>query len=183
MHVDGNHRLLGKGQAAADPSEIRRTERWLATARVFLAVSALVAIRMDPTQLGNSPAAYGLLALAALPHGLRGLLGDLYATGATVDFSVLYPGGHLVDAPLPTWIHRPLLLSRDGHESPTHGGCTISVHPLLGSHVRLHEEPELALAPGQAAEVTADVTFAVIAHRVSGVIIQGGERLRAVPET
>jgi signal transduction histidine kinase len=28
---------------------------------VFLAVSALVAIRMDPTQLGNSPAAYGLL--------------------------------------------------------------------------------------------------------------------------
>ena len=48
-------------QAAADPSEVRRTERWLATARVFLAVSALVAIRMDPTQLGNSPAAYGLL--------------------------------------------------------------------------------------------------------------------------
>ena len=48
-------------QAQADPSEVRRIERWLATARVFLAVSALVAIRMDPTQLGNSPAAYGLL--------------------------------------------------------------------------------------------------------------------------
>jgi signal transduction histidine kinase len=47
--------------APADAGEIRRTERWLATARVFLAVSALVAIRMDPTQLGNSPAAYGLL--------------------------------------------------------------------------------------------------------------------------
>ena len=44
-----------------DPSEVRRTERWLATARVFLAVSALVAIRMDPSQLGDSPAAYGLL--------------------------------------------------------------------------------------------------------------------------
>ena len=40
---------------------MRRIERWLATARVFLAVSALVAIRMDPTELGNSPAAYGLL--------------------------------------------------------------------------------------------------------------------------
>jgi signal transduction histidine kinase len=40
---------------------VRRIERWLATARVFLAVSALVAIRMDPTELGNSPAAYGLL--------------------------------------------------------------------------------------------------------------------------
>lgn len=48
-------------QAQTDPGEVRRIERWLATARVFLAVSALVAIRMDPTQLGNSPAAYGLL--------------------------------------------------------------------------------------------------------------------------
>ena len=45
-------------------------------------------------------------------------------------------------APLPTWTHRPLLLSRDGQETPTHGGCTVSVHPLLGPHVRLHEEPE-----------------------------------------
>jgi signal transduction histidine kinase len=49
------------GSGSADPSEVRRIERWLATARVFLAVSALVAIRMDPTELGNSPAAYGLL--------------------------------------------------------------------------------------------------------------------------
>ncbi len=39
---------------------MRRIERWLATARVFLAVSALVAIRMDPTELGHSNAAYGL---------------------------------------------------------------------------------------------------------------------------
>ena len=52
---------MGRAQAPSDPSEVRRIERWLATARVFLAVSALVAIRMDPTQLGNSPAAYGLL--------------------------------------------------------------------------------------------------------------------------
>jgi signal transduction histidine kinase len=44
----------------ADPGETRRIERWLATARVFLAVSALVAIRMDPTELGHSWAAYGL---------------------------------------------------------------------------------------------------------------------------
>jgi signal transduction histidine kinase len=58
---DANHRFFGGAQALSDPSEIRRVERWLATARVFLAVSALVAIRMDPTQLGNSPAAYGLL--------------------------------------------------------------------------------------------------------------------------
>lgn len=43
-----------------DPGETRRIERWLATARVFLAVSTLVAIRMDPTELGRSWAAYGL---------------------------------------------------------------------------------------------------------------------------
>ena len=61
MLTNTNHRFFGRPQAAVDPGEIRRTERWLATARVFLAVSALVAIRMDPTQLGNSPAAYGLL--------------------------------------------------------------------------------------------------------------------------
>jgi signal transduction histidine kinase len=61
LHAEGNRRFIGRPPAPADPSEIRRIERWLATARVFLAVSALVAIRMDPTQLGNSPAAYGLL--------------------------------------------------------------------------------------------------------------------------
>jgi len=61
LRKDANNRFFGRPQAPADPSEVRRTERWLATARVFLAVSALVAIRMDPTQLGNSPAAYGLL--------------------------------------------------------------------------------------------------------------------------
>jgi signal transduction histidine kinase len=43
-----------------DPGETRRIERWLATARVFLALSTLVAIRMDPTELGHSWAAYGL---------------------------------------------------------------------------------------------------------------------------
>jgi signal transduction histidine kinase len=61
--LDGKSKqeFLNLSQAPADPTEVRRIERWLATARVFLAVSALVAIRMDPTQLGNSPAAYGLL--------------------------------------------------------------------------------------------------------------------------
>jgi signal transduction histidine kinase len=43
-----------------DASETRRIERWLATARLFLAVSTLVAIRLDPTELGHSWAAYGL---------------------------------------------------------------------------------------------------------------------------
>ncbi|MGN6335756.1 sulfolipid-1 biosynthesis phthioceranic/hydroxyphthioceranic acid synthase [Mycobacterium sp.] len=78
-----------------------------------------------------------------LLHGLRGFVRDLHSAGAEVDFSALYPTGRLVDAPLPIWTHRHLLLSRDGQESsPTHGACTVSVHPLLGSHVRLQEEPE-----------------------------------------
>jgi polyketide synthase 5 len=75
-----------------------------------------------------------------LPHGLRGLLADLHAAGSTVDFSVLYPTGLLVDAPLPTWTHRRLILTPQ--DAPTHGGSTVSVHPLLGPHVRLQEEPE-----------------------------------------
>ncbi|MGH3970665.1 MAG: acyltransferase domain-containing protein, partial [Mycobacterium sp.] len=69
-----------------------------------------------------------------LPHGLRGFVADLHSAGAAVDFAVLYPNGRLVDAPLPTWTHRRLWLSRDGQESPTHGGCTVAVHPLLGPH-------------------------------------------------
>jgi polyketide synthase 5 len=84
-----------------------------------------------------------------LPHGLRGLVADLYSAGAAVDFSVLYPNGRLVDAPLPTWTHRRLLLSRDGQESPTRGGCSVSVHPLLGPHVRMQEEPERHVWQGE----------------------------------
>ncbi|GAC1430990.1 MAG: sensor histidine kinase [Terriglobales bacterium] len=49
-----------RAPSAAD--EIRRTERWLASARVFLAVTVLVAIWMDPSELHYSPWATGLLA-------------------------------------------------------------------------------------------------------------------------
>ncbi len=52
-----------------------------------------------------------------LPHGLRGLLADLHSAGAEVDFSVLYPGGRLVDAPLPAWTHRHLFSTRDGRRT------------------------------------------------------------------
>ncbi len=69
MNADTKHRLPGASKAPADPGETRRIERWLATARVFLAVSALVAIRMDPTQLGQFPG--GLWAARALPHPWR----------------------------------------------------------------------------------------------------------------
>ena len=52
-----------------DPGETRRIERWLATARVFLAAAALAAIYMDPTQLGYAPIAYALLGLYLI-HGV-----------------------------------------------------------------------------------------------------------------
>ena len=80
-----------------------------------------------------------------LPHGLRGFLADLHSAGAAVDFSLLYPNGRLVDAPLPTWTHRRLWLhesEQDGQGGQTRRGCTVSVHPLLGPHVCLQEEPE-----------------------------------------
>ena len=44
------------------PGEVRRTERWLATARVSLPLASLVAIWMDPAEVRYSLWAYGLLA-------------------------------------------------------------------------------------------------------------------------
>jgi polyketide synthase 3/4 len=76
-----------------------------------------------------------------LPFGLRGFVADLHSAGAAIDFGVLYPTGNLVDAPLPTWTHRELMLSRDDQDHPSHGSAVVSVHPLLGAHVHLDEEP------------------------------------------
>ncbi|HEY2197794.1 MAG TPA: sulfolipid-1 biosynthesis phthioceranic/hydroxyphthioceranic acid synthase, partial [Mycobacterium sp.] len=113
--------------------------------RVFgeLSPHPLLTRAVEQTALSlETPAAAlaGMRRQQPLPHGLRGLLADLYAAGAAVDFSVLYHAGHLVDAPLPTWTHRRLILTP--RSSATHGGSTVSVHPLLGPHVRLQEEPE-----------------------------------------
>lgn len=75
-----------------------------------------------------------------MPWGLRPVVIDLYSAGAAVDFAVLHPRGQLVDAPLPVWTHRRMLLSPDrvGGSSRVN---TVAVHPLLGAHVRLMEEP------------------------------------------
>jgi signal transduction histidine kinase len=110
LHVDGNHRLLGKAQAATDPGEIRRIERWLATARVFLAVSALVAIRMDPTQLGNSPAAYGLLGFY-MGNSILVLMLLRRRKASTMRFRVLV---HVADIMWPAFIS----VFGDGPRSP-----------------------------------------------------------------
>lgn len=100
MHADVKHRYLGRAQAPSDPSEIRRIERWLATARVFLAVSALVAIRMDPTQLGNSPAAYGLLGFY-MGNSILILMLLRRRKASTVSFRVLV---HAADIVWPAFI-------------------------------------------------------------------------------
>ena len=76
-----------------------------------------------------------------LLHGLRGLLGNLFAVGAKVDFSLLFPGGQLVDAPLPAWAHQSLVLSREGYSSLALRS-SVAVHPLMGQHVRLPQQPE-----------------------------------------
>jgi polyketide synthase 5 len=84
-----------------------------------------------------------------LPSGLRGFVAALHSAGAAIDFSVPHPNGRLVDAPLPTWTHRRLWLSGEGQDVQTHGAHTVSVHPLLGPHVRLQEEPERHVWQGE----------------------------------
>jgi acyl transferase domain-containing protein/acyl carrier protein len=77
-----------------------------------------------------------------LPHGLLEFLGNLHCAGAAVDFALLYPQGRLVDAPLPTWTHRRLRIAANGQGPQALGTRTVAVHPLLGAHVRLPEDPE-----------------------------------------
>ncbi|MGB9306028.1 MAG: type I polyketide synthase, partial [Mycobacterium sp.] len=115
--------------------------------RVFTELSPhpLLTLAVDQTarSLDMSVAALaGMRREQPLPHGLRALLGDLYAAGAAVDFSVLYPGGRLVDATLPAWTQRSLLLTAGGQDSRARGTSMVPAHPLMGSHVRLPEEPE-----------------------------------------
>ncbi|KBZ59048.1 hypothetical protein K875_04603 [Mycobacterium [tuberculosis] TKK-01-0051] len=83
-----------------------------------------------------------------LPVGLRGFVADVHSAGAQVDFAVQYPTGRLVDAPLPTWTHRRLMLTREATEQ-AHGASVRAVHPLLGAHVHLREEPERHVWQGE----------------------------------
>ncbi|GAY18386.1 type I polyketide synthase [Mycobacterium sp. shizuoka-1] len=101
-----------------------------------------------------------------VPNGLGDFLGDLYAAGAEVDFSVLYPVGRLVDAPLPTWTHRDLILIADGIDQQARGTHLVAAHPLLGSHVRLLEEPE---RHAWAAEVGTAAHPWLVDHQINNV--------------
>ncbi len=100
-----------------------------------------------------------------LPAGLRGFVADVHSAGALVDFSVQYPSGRLVDAPLPTWTHRRLMLSRESVEQ-AHGASLQAVHPLLGAHVHLREEPERHVWQG---DVGTDAHPWLADHQIYGV--------------
>ena len=99
------------------------------------------AVEQTAASIGMPVAALaGIRREQPLPLGLRGLLTDVFAAGAAVDFSVPFPQGRLVDAPLPAWTHRRLYHDTDAQQSK--GAFSVAVHPLLGSHVQLPEEPE-----------------------------------------
>ena len=113
--------------------------------RVFTELSPhpLLTHAVDQTARSLSMSVAALAAMRReqpLPHGLRELAGDLYAAGAAVDFAQLYPAGRLVETPLPAWTHRRLLLEESTDRLAQ--ANTVAVHPLLGAHVRLPEEPE-----------------------------------------
>ena len=48
---DLKHRFLWRLPAPVDPDDVRRVERWLASARVFLAITGLIAVSMDPAEV------------------------------------------------------------------------------------------------------------------------------------
>lgn len=117
--------------------------------RVFgeLSPHPLLTRAVDQTAAGLDIPVAALAAMRRdqpLPHGLLGLVGDLYSAGAAVDFSVSHPVGHLVDSPLPIWTNRRLWLEPDGAGRPAGGNSPniVVAHPLLGSHVKLMEEPQ-----------------------------------------
>jgi len=78
-----------------EPGEIRRTERWLATARVSLAISALVAIWMDPTVIGYSPWAYWLLGVYVV-HGVVVMMLLRFRQQSTVAFRMVVHAADIV---------------------------------------------------------------------------------------
>lgn len=118
-------------------------------------VAALAAMRRDQVQ----------------PHGMLGFLADLHSAGAPVDFSALYPEGELVDAPLPTWHHRTLMLTRTSRTARSRGESMMSVHPLLGAHVHLREDQQRHVWQG---EVGTAAQPWLADHRIHQVVVLPG---------
>ena len=89
------YRLFSRLRAPIDVGEVRRIERWLASARVFLAISALVALWMDPGELGYSPWAYWILGVYIV-HGVVVMLLLRFRKESTSAFRMLVHAGDVL---------------------------------------------------------------------------------------
>jgi signal transduction histidine kinase len=87
--------MFSRLRAPIIPGEVRRIERWLASARVFLAISALVALWMDPSELSYSPWAYAILGLYIV-HGVVVMLLLRFRKESTSAFRLLVHASDIV---------------------------------------------------------------------------------------
>ncbi len=87
--------MFSRLRAPIIPGEVRRIERWLASARVFLAISALVALWMDPSELNYSPWAYAILGLYIV-HGVVVMLLLKFRKESTPSFRFLVHASDIV---------------------------------------------------------------------------------------
>jgi len=87
-------RSLWRNQVPLSPEEVRRNERWLATARVFLAISALITVWMDPAEI-RSIWAYALLAIY-IAQGTAIMLLLRWHQQSTPSFRLLVHAGDIV---------------------------------------------------------------------------------------
>src|SRR6266576_1043091 len=89
------YRPFSRLRAPITPGEVRRIERWLASARVFLAIAALVAIWMDPSDFGYSLWAYWILGLYIV-HGVVVMLLLRFRQESTSSFRLLVHAADIV---------------------------------------------------------------------------------------
>jgi signal transduction histidine kinase len=87
--------MFSRLRAPIIPGEVRRIERWLASARVFLAISALVALWMDPSELSYSIWAYGILGLYIV-HGVVVMLLLKFRKESTPSFRFMVHASDIV---------------------------------------------------------------------------------------
>jgi len=88
-------RFLWRLRAPMSSGEVRRTERWLASARVSLAVASLVAIWMDPGEIRYSIWAFGLLAFY-IAQGVNIIIFLRRRQQSTPSFRLLVHGADVV---------------------------------------------------------------------------------------
>lgn len=89
------YRFFSRLRAPVAAGDVRRIERWLASARVFLAISALVALWMDPLELSNSYWAYWILGLYIV-HGVTVMLLLRFRKESTSSFRLLVHAADIV---------------------------------------------------------------------------------------